>query len=186
MRHVVIIVGSKSDIKQCRLGLEWLKANGDKITVNAFHVASQHRHTLRVQEILTELANSKNPPDAIIVGAGWANHLTGCCDAFLRYKLKDTMIHVIGVAFMDVVQNNQAEINLHENHSLAAVLSITCVPGTQVIFKDDNGKEFIGEEGLLRACKFAAIGIFPAITLKEPPESLEMSLEKALAEAKKM
>ncbi len=176
MRNIVIIVGSKSDLKQCRKGLEWLRDNENVVSVVKVHIASQHRHTWRVQNILEDLAASPNPPDAIIAGAGWANHLTGCCDAYLRYTLRNDRIPVIGVAFQD--KDN-------EDHTTAAILSISCVPGTQVVFTP-NGKdlvlqnEFIGEDGFYRACVHAATGELPKITLKDPPEQLDLSLAESL------
>jgi phosphoribosylcarboxyaminoimidazole (NCAIR) mutase len=179
MRFITIIVGSKNDLKQCFKGLKWLFEHGEEVLVKRIHVASQHRHTLKVQEILTNEVESLKgtaPTDAIIVGAGWANHLTGCCDAFLRFHLKNATIPVIGVAFED------REKDLHTE---AAILSITQVPGTQVIFEDADG-QFVGEDGFLAACEFAAQGKFPQLVLKEPPESMDFSIAEALQEAQKL
>jgi phosphoribosylcarboxyaminoimidazole (NCAIR) mutase len=179
MRKIIIIAGSKNDLKQCQMGFNWLLGQKETINVKKVHVASQHRHTLKVQQILIDEVDGltgTDPIDAIIACAGWAAHLPGCCDAFLRYRLKNTTIPVIGVAIQD------GENHLHNQ---AAILSITQVPGTQVIFKNGD-EEFFGEKGFLAACKFAATGTFPVITLKKPPESFEMSLDEALAEAKKL
>jgi hypothetical protein len=180
MRRIAIIVGSKNDFAQCEKGLEWLENNQDKISVMQVYVASQHRHTNRVQEILTDLSVSSSPPDAIITGAGWANHLTGCCDAYLRYTLHDNKILVIGTAFEDLKQMSELEINPFDNHNSAAILSITCVPGTQVVYRDSSGKHFCGADGFYRACVYAGTGKFPQITLKEIPEQLNLSLTEAL------
>lgn len=179
MRRIVIIVGSASDLSQCGKGLKWLRDNPDKVSVRQVHVASQHRHTRRVQEILEDLASSATPPDAIIAAAGWANHLTGCCDAYLRYTLQNDRIPVIGVAIEDIKQKNALEIDPFENHNSAAILSITCVPGTQVVYEDGLG-HFCGEDGFYRACIYAATGELPKIKLKDAPEQLNLSLAESL------
>ena len=97
--NLAIIIGSLSDLSQSDKGLHFLSTVLDKINVIGVYVRSQHRNTLDVQELLMELVR-KNV-DVIIVGAGWANHLTGCSDAFLRYTLQNDKIVVIGVAFED-------------------------------------------------------------------------------------
>lgn len=177
MITIAIIIGSGSDLKQCRSGFKWLSANDDKIFVKKIFIASQHRHTLKVQDILVTLVDKEIPPDAIIIGAGWANHLTGCCDAFLRYTLKNTRTNVVGVAFDDLSEKSNPEERYR--HNQAAVLSITEVPGTKVIFKDKEG-QFFGEDGFLRACKLVAMGELPEIILKPPPEAKELTLDDAL------
>jgi len=108
--------------------------------------------------------------DVAIVGAGWANHLTGCCDAYLRFTLRSTDFSVVGVAFDDPKS---------EQHTQAAILSITEVPGSQVIYKDKEGV-FIGSNGFLRACQFAVQGKFPVLFLPEPKATLDLSLEDTL------
>ncbi|MDD5527422.1 MAG: AIR carboxylase family protein [Patescibacteria group bacterium] len=171
MRRGLIIIGSESDLKQCRGGLQWILKNPEQIIVEKIHVASQHRHTLRVQRILTDIWSRRERPDFIILGAGWANHLTGCGEAFLRYQLRDDKITAIGVAFEDLK---------NPLHTQAAILSITQVPGTKVIFEDAAG-QFVGSAGFTRACQYAATGQFPEITLKDPPETKDYSVEQAIA-----
>lgn len=171
MKKIAIILGSKSDLGQCLKGLKILQANSEfHVTV---HIRSQHRNTLSLQQLLTELNASK--VDIIIAGAGWANHLTGCVDAFLRYELKNNFTRVIGVAFEDT-QN--------ERHTQAAILSITEVPGTQVIYQDTTSEHFIGPFGFYRACELAINPeldeLLPGIKLPiaKPPE--DMSLSEAI------
>lgn len=136
--------------------------------MKGIYVRSQHRNTLAVQELLIRMSQEK--VDAVIVGAGWANHLTGCCDAFLRYSLQDSHVRVIGVAFKDEVQARRTQ---------AAVLSITEVPGTQVIFND-----YIGPDGFVRACLLAIGGELKEITLPAPRPTLDMDLPEAIEKAK--
>ncbi len=169
MRKIAVIIGSTSDLKQCIVGLKFLKMceSRGQIKVKGVYIRSQHRNTLDVQSLLTEL--SRNKIDAIIVGAGWANHLTGCCDAFLRYTLQDTYVRVIGVAFQDEVQARRTQ---------AAVLSITEVPGTQVIFND-----YIGQDGFARACLLAAQGDLKQIFLRVAKPAMNLSLEEAIEKA---
>lgn len=169
MRKIAIIVGSQSDLIQCVSGLCFLKELGDEVQVVGIYVRSQHRNMEDVKQLLKELVSLKI--DAVIVGAGWANHLTGCCEAYLRYNLRSTDFPVIGVAFEDVK---------NERHTQAAILSITEVPGTQVVYQDDVIGFFIGINGFVRACWFAAKGYLPEVSLPEPKPIMDLSLNEAL------
>ncbi len=168
MRKIAVIVGSLSDLSQCQAGLMLLKKSG--IEVLGVYVRSQHRNTLDTQNLLGKIYTQV---DAAIIGAGWANHLTGCCDAFLRYTFKTPLMPIIGVAFEDP-QNDK--------HTQAAILSITEVPGTQVIYRDEQG-EFIGPQGFLRACKFAIFGDLPEMKIPSPKQALDLTLDQAIEKA---
>ncbi|MFA4819164.1 MAG: phosphoribosylaminoimidazolesuccinocarboxamide synthase [Patescibacteria group bacterium] len=165
-RKIAVIVGSKSDLTQCADGLAFLaqSVNKDKVEVVGITVASIHRNTNAVLKILRSLCDLD--VDAIIIGAGWANHLTGTCDAYLRYTLGDDKMAVIGVAFED--ENNI-------DHTKAAILSITEVPGTQVVFND-----YVGSAGFLKACEFAVNENLPEVSLKPGKSVEEFSLPEAL------
>ncbi len=170
-RKIGIIIGSDSDLAQCEMGLKYLikVQNDGRIKLGFVDIGSQHRHTLAVQGYLS--AYSLQPPhekvDVLIVGAGMANHLTGCCDAFLRNVLKDEDIVIYGVAFED---EKSAE------NTRAAILSIAKVPGTQVIFND-----YVGEAGFTQACLDAVKDSLTELYLKpiKPPQRL--TFEEALA-----
>jgi phosphoribosylcarboxyaminoimidazole (NCAIR) mutase len=168
MKKIAVIVGSQSDLTQCIEGFEFLESQRKQVLVVGVYIRSQHRNMEDVKQLLRELVNIKI--DAVIVGAGWANHLTGCCDAFLRFNLRSTDFPVIGVAFDDPV---------NEQHTQAAILSITEVPGTQVVYKDGQDL-FVGHNGFLKACQFAVCGKFPIIFLPEPRATLDLSLNDAL------
>ena len=165
-RRIALIAGSKTDYWQMIDGLEFLikMRNENKIELFKVNPASQHRRPLTVQSILFEY--SKMPKDKkphfIITSAGWANHLSGCCDAFLRYTLGDDSIVVIAVAMKD--PENEA-------HTLAAITSTSEVPGKQVVFTDENGFPLAGPDGYLWAAKYAALtNMIPTVIAKEPPE----------------
>ena len=184
MKRVAIIIGSKSDLRQCYRGFQFLQEHREDIKVIKVHIRSQHRHTLDTQAILEKYANmGENGPDAIIIGAGWANHLTGCSDAFLRYSLKNDKISIFGVAFADLSDSSEAD---KEARNQAAKLSISEVPGTQVIYHDLKNKHknrnnvLFGETGFLEACWAAAYYDLPKIELKTPPPIEDLSLEDAL------
>jgi len=166
-RRIGVIIGSDSDLSQCVPGLALLKdANdGGEITVLFVNTMSIHRNTVDVLDQLT-----LDYVDVLITGAGWANHLTGTCDAYLRYRLKKKKPVVVGVAF---------ECSDDPRKTQAAINSVRYVPGTQVVYRDDNGP-FIGEEGFFRACDFAAYGELPEIELKEPKSVQRRTLEAAL------
>lgn len=133
--------------------------------VPVFLIASIHRNTSVVLQQLTAWSKY-NYIDVLIAGAGMANHLTGVCDAYLRYTLENNHIVVVGVAFA------------HENpkNTEAAATSITQVPGTQVVF--DN---FVGLHGFHRACVFAVEGDLPNIFLPQTKFHQSIGLDEALA-----
>jgi phosphoribosylcarboxyaminoimidazole (NCAIR) mutase len=170
MKKIAIIIGSRSDLKQCLDGLKFLKGQSEfNITV---YIRSQHRNTLSLQQLLREISFFKF--NVIIAGAGWANHLTGCTDAFLRYELKNNFTRVIGVAFED---------RGNARHTHAAILSITEVPGTQVIYKNSANELFIGSKGFLKACELAIspeLDDFPDIKLPEAKSAEDLSLDEAI------
>ncbi len=171
MRKIAFITGSKSDLSQCRGGFELIKEymenHPGEIEIVGVYVRSQHRNTLDVQELLRELVAME--VDVVVIGAGWANHLTGCSDAFLRYTLKNDRLVVIGVAFDGG----------NEDRNKAAVLSITQVPGTQVVF-EENKHVYFGAVGFVKACLFAITGELPKLKLPEPRPIMDLDLEEAL------
>jgi len=167
MRRIWVVVGSDSDLLQCTEGIEYLQSEGRPVQVWTMSI---HRNTQEVLEFLS-CRSHWSDADILIVGAGWANHLTGTCDAYLRHTLRDDRIVVIGVAFED--HNSQI-------HTLAAELSITEVPGTQVAFKDESDEVFVGADGFLRACKFAVNGELPQIKLPDLRPPHERSLQATL------
>jgi len=174
MRKIGIMIGSLSDLDQCLEGFEYLIKMGEKGLAEIYwvEVSSQHRHTLIVQSILTQYSRmpADEKIDVLITGAGWANHLSGCVDSFLRYTLQDSDITVIGVAFEDP-----------ENftHTRAAILSSSEVPGNQMILKNDKGESLVGEKGFLSACQYAIEGALPKVKAKIPPEYSRMDIYKA-------
>lgn len=166
MRKIAVMIGSESDLDQCESGLNYLKRmeRRGKIKVTQIYIASVHRNLGTVMENIAQLIEDE--VDAVIVGAGWANHLTGITDAHLRYQLRNDHIVVMGVAFED---------SANDRHTQAAILSITEVPKTQVVF---NG--FVGSEGFSAACKFTAESDLPKIKLPEPIASWRVSLQAAI------
>lgn len=166
MKNIVVIVGSKNDLKQCVRGLDVLAtyASQDQIKVTV-HVKSVHRHTERLQYLLRTLSKA-DETDVIIAGAGKAAALPGFVDGYLRNYIKDGKIMVLGVAFTG---GNDLD-------NTAAILSITQVPGTQVIYAGQ------GSDGFKNACAMACEkNDFPAIALNaEIPPDLNLLLDQAI------
>lgn len=158
-RRIMVVVGSDSDLPQCAQGLAYLQElSGLSLVPDPMVLTmSIHRNTDDVLLFLRE-RHEKQDVDVLIVGAGWANHLTGTCDAYLRHTLRNNTIVVVGVAFED---------QYSDIHTLAAKLSMTQVPGTQVVYKDDLCQIFVGGEGFSRACRFATDNPLPTITLAD-------------------
>lgn len=170
-RKVAVIIGSKNDKSQCTEGFAILRqavADGQILMVDR-RVSSIHLNT---QETLDHIKMMvRECVDVLITGAGMANHLSGTTDAYLRNHLKNDRMVVIGVAFEGQTdEDNQA-----------AILSITRVPGTQVVYKDDAGI-FFGNHGFLRACQFAIEGNLPLVHKPQPRVVEKFTLEEALAE----
>ena len=175
-RRIGAIVGSDSDLKQCIEGIEFMlnKHLYSRVELGWFDTLSQHHNTLELQGILT--AYSKMPADqkvdVLIVGAGWANHLSGCTDAFLRRTLGDSHITIIAVAFEDKAD---------PEHTKAAVYSIKYVPGLKAIFKN-----YVGAEGFLQACKDALEIELPKIELPIVKSSARRTWLEARVEDKRL
>lgn len=172
-RKIAVIIGSKSDLPQCEKGLLYLKENLSKDEVASrplISVASIHRNTDAVLRQLRDLSTftttNNDLQHVLIIGAGWANHLTGTADAYLRYALQNDNIVVIGVAFEDF--NNP-------EHTETAIRSITDVPGTQVVF--DN---YVGNDGFYRACVCAYKGELPKVKARLPKSTTRITINKAL------
>jgi phosphoribosylcarboxyaminoimidazole (NCAIR) mutase len=171
-RRILVILGSDSDLPECRRGLEALEAAAEHedIEVAGVLTMSVHRNTLPLFRELERL-HQENAVDLIITGAGWANHLTGMVDAYLRYTLGNDRIAVFGVGFED---------KQNAKHTQAAELSMSEVPGTQVSFGDGMGS-YIGEDGFFRACRNAITGPLPTIKAATPRPLKRRTLEEAIA-----
>ncbi|MDO8667694.1 MAG: AIR carboxylase family protein [bacterium] len=164
--RILVIVGSKSDLPQCKDGLaELTKQVSQGLAEVTVLVMSCHRHTEKLLARL-RMVSATDSVDFIIAAAGKAAALPGVADSYLRYELKNDKVRVIGVAFTSGNDNTD---------NLAAALSITQVPGTQVIFAGQ------GPEGFLFACLMARGDIpLPSIIIPEAPPSLDLSLAEAL------
>jgi phosphoribosylcarboxyaminoimidazole (NCAIR) mutase len=172
MRKIAVMIGSDSDLSQCENGLKYLLEAEKEGLVEVVKVITNsiHRNTHSVLDKLFNFHTAVGVEiDAIIVGAGMANHLTGTVDAYLRYTLGNKRIIVVGVAF----------IGKTEAETRVARESIIYVPGTQVVFN-----EYIGANGFMRACEFAVEGDLPRrIILKEGKPVVERTLEEAIKAA---
>ena len=172
-RKIVIILGSKNDLKQCLKGLELLgqraaeRYSGVSVSV---YVKSAHRHTTGLLWLLDAICQAESEADGvnvIITGAGWAAALPGLVDAYLRYHHKNKSIKVIGVAFsgkglMGII------------HTITAILSIKFVPKTQVLYAG------WGRRGFLKAARLSSEGLLPEITLPDVPPVLDLTLTRAI------
>ncbi|MBI4133654.1 AIR carboxylase family protein [Candidatus Uhrbacteria bacterium] len=171
VRRIAVLIGSDSDLPvQCLPGLTFLEAKAKQgiAQVVGVYTASIHRNTHAVLEIIEELVDRT---DVLIVGAGWANHLTGTVDAYLRNTLQRDTPVVFGVAFEDFENTD---------HTHAAILGITEVPGTQVVFE-----RFIGPGGFLLACQKAVCDeLLPAFVGTTKPV-VRRTLKEAIAAARR-
>lgn len=170
-RRIAVIIGSRSDLKQCARGLNLLRREHREGRINflGVRVCSAHRNPDAVDVFIQWLID--NHVDCAVAGAGGSNHLTAILDTRLRNKYHDVHTAVIGVAFSGKTSRKTQE----------AIFSITGVPGFQGIF-DEN--QHVGSEGFYNAC-FDAIGKEkPAITLAAPKPSEHLSVEEAYAAAR--
>lgn len=162
-RKIAIIHGSDSDLAQMRSGLICLEDSGADVI--GIYRCSVHRNPVKWLIILLQLSFVR--VDVIIAGAGWANHLTAMTDKWLRNLFHNYHTLVVGVAFEDEKNNT---------HTLAAKLSITEVPGHDVVFNN-----YVGTQGFHEACEFATkIVDFPKIMKIKPKPAKSRSLQKAI------
>jgi len=149
---VAVILGSRSDLKQCSVGLVRLqdRAKAGRIDFE-LNICSCHRNPDETKSfaIMTKA-------DVIIAGAGMAAALPGILKAHLRKVGKK--IPVIGVAFEGTRLEGSFN-NEYLKDTEAAQLSIERLPGQPVIL-DQNGKAFTGPKGFLQACMLAIDGEF--------------------------
>ena len=145
--------------------------------------ASIHRNPVTVHDFLHGLSQEaeKYPETdyALIMSAGWAAQLPAIADSLLRQVHYATNVFVIGVALEDlseqkdgvghhsIVFNPQtsaedvvALLPTKQQRDLAAILSLTQVPGSCMIVGDGKGV-FFGPNGFRRACDFAINGEIP-------------------------
>lgn len=171
-KKIAIMIGSDSDLKQCLKGFIYLEEMVEAGSIEVVEVITNsiYRNT---EDVLRNLVLLTGQIDCLIVGAGKANHLTGTCDQYYRNALKDDKIPVIGVAFEGKTWEE----------TLAAILSIEQVPGTQVIF---DRELHVGEAGFLYACQLAVTGAFEPIRLGSPKPVMRRSLIEAKMAAEEM
>lgn len=169
--RLAVIFGSKSDLGQCTLALQYLERSSLKVEIIGVYVRSWYLNMEDCRQLLREL--KAQDIDVIIAGSSGTNHLAACCDAYLRNTLHDTKITVIGVA----LKNEKGE-----RPSKKDLLSISEIPETQVIYYN-LGRAFIGGHGFLRACQLAmSKNYFPVIPPK-PVEAYDYDCEAAIVEA---
>lgn len=169
IRNIWVMIGSDSDLTQCLAGLNYLDTavEGGLAVVDKVVTNSIHWNTDKVLEYAK--AAIAAGVDVIVTGAGMANHLTGTLDAYLRRTLRAATPVVVGVAFE----------SSKDPGSQAAMLSISRVPATQVIYVDFDG-QFVGTDGFLRACVEAVRGGVAVLTIPAPRETVERSLKEAI------
>jgi phosphoribosylcarboxyaminoimidazole (NCAIR) mutase len=179
MRRIGVMIGSDSDLFQCKEGFSILHdaEESGKVKVVAVITSSIHRNHNETLQYLRTFTREKDREfidkvDVWIIGAGWANHLTGICDSYLRYVMNNNRVPVIGVAF----ESEDPE------KTKAAILSITAVPGTQVIF---NPSLYVGKAGFALACQYAIFGNLPELKLPKPKSVVLRSLNQAIYDANK-
>ena len=159
--------GSDSDLDQAYEAHECLILAEDEGKVELYDEWTNSIHG-NPGDVLAVLPKLIGKVDAIEVGAGWANQLTGCVNAFLRNFFRDSHIVIFGVAIS------------HEEprKTDAAILSITELPRSEVVYRD-----YLGSEGALRAAQDMITGLYPIIQLRdlEDKPAIRRSIEDAAA-----
>lgn len=182
-RRIAIMIGSDSDLKQFENALNFLalmvKNHEPFVKVLRVYTNSIHRNTLITLWRLFWLWLTC--VDVIIVAAGWANHLSGVCEAFVRYVLKSRNIMIVPMA-CDAKNDRK---------NRAAILSISEVPKHQMevfpqkdettVFLSAKSAKYLaqevgvyfGEDGAVDAVKLAcSIDIKPKkLPSRVPPKS---------------
>lgn len=154
-----VVIGSRSDLKQCDKGLHMLTESQREGLIDLdVNIISCHRNS-GVLSAYAQLTQN----DLIVAGAGMAAALPGILQALLKASGKKT--RVLGVAFTGK--------NFHE--TMAARLSIEELPGKPVIL-DSKGQAFSGPDGFASACDLAVNGEFlPAKKTEDRPAELNIT-----------
>lgn len=203
---VAAFVGSDSDFKQCKRGFDFIRFFNPKhdtpekqekhVKVLGVYTCSIHRNMFTVLFNLFILWVRQ--VDVIIVGAGWAAHLPGMCEAFCRYVLRNTSIRIIPVAFDAAPDKPDVELTEDDvRKNRAAVYSISEVPKHQMLllpkqpkadpfcFGAAEGVSF-GEPGFYEAWVMACSPeTFPIIKLPSRVPARKRTLAQAIAFAEK-
>lgn len=137
-RRIEILVGSEGDWPQVEQGIKWLRSRDADFAAS---IVSCHRNASDLDQMAKDGRLAK--ADVIVAGAGSAAALPGdikrrLCD--LGHPEKP----VIGVAFE----------NKDTRHTVAAQLSIECLPG-QPVELDPDERAYTGPAGFLAACHAA-------------------------------
>jgi phosphoribosylcarboxyaminoimidazole (NCAIR) mutase len=170
---IAIMIGSRSDLKQCVEGLKLLKDAVAKGRVKMIQfrrgkdvaINSIHRH--RKKTVLNFKKAVKMRADVILAGAGKAAHLPGIIDSVGRHELRDDHTRIIAVAFKGKTKKSNQ----------AALRSIDEVPGNQMIFTVRQH----GSKGFTTAVRKAIKGNFPSIKLPDPIPDEYFSFDEAIA-----
>ncbi len=162
-RKVAVIHGSDSDMAQMCPGL--ISLTKTEVDVIGVYRCSVHRNPVKWMILLFWLSYFVRV-DVIIAGAGWANHLPAMTDKWLRNLFHNYHTVVVGVAFED---------KGNDEHTTAARLSITEVPGHNVVFND-----YVGTRGFRMACEFARTEDLPKPAKTKPKPTGSRTLEKAI------
>ena len=111
-RKIAVIHGSDSDLQQMLPGLTKLQEAATKddpqIEVANVYSCSVHRNPESWLDFLETVTGTG--VNVVIAGAGWANHLTGMTDKWLRNWAENYRVVVIGVAF-----GRQRKFRAHRN-----------------------------------------------------------------------
>jgi len=160
----------------------------DAIEADDFTI-SAHRNTETLLGALSAIFGwAKLHPDTdvvLVAAAGWAAVLPGLMAAYLYYKLKATNIFVVGVAMESksdglpvsdsgpILDGRLGALHIYralstkQRRDLAALLSISELPGAQMLLSGDDCGPYFGAKGFERACQFAVTGEIPESLRKE-------------------
>jgi hypothetical protein len=170
-RVIAVIHGSDSDLEQMRKGLEYLAGTDcSNVTVHGVYRYSVHHNPAELLGLLARMTNED--VDCIVVGAGWANHLSGMCDRLLRNMFNNSKVRVFAVAFEDPI---------NEDHTHTAQVSITHVPKHAMRYDG-----YVGEAGFFAAVRAATevdLATLPAISMSRK-QTKDRTIEAALNAAR--
>lgn len=151
--NILVLVGSRSDLVQAKEGLNYLSQRERVFSLN---VISCHRNP---EELYNLLWAKGSKYDIIIAGAGLAAALPGIVKSMLC-KFGMSEIPVLGVAFEGKT----------EQETLAAKLSIECLPGKPVEL-NEHGEAY----NFTEACEAALNNEFLPKTMEAKPAELDIA-----------
>jgi hypothetical protein len=186
-RRFAFIPASPNDLEQCVEALdyliplwergvfEWVSLGNAEVNGEVL-ATSIHRNPEFTDNVTEQMGYLDI--DVAAIGAGASNHISAGTEARMRNMFKNPKTVVVAFAI---------EHPTDKFMTWAARLGTSKVPGTQCVYKDEDG-EFVGPGGVLRACIFAIERVLPANVIpdEKPPRGFDPYAARAFGKERQV